>query len=62
MSESSLPGDAPLLFFLHHVEFGLRLLQLLLLLLDFLQQLLTLLQQAFLEEQKSVILQHIFKM
>lgn len=50
-NESSLPGYAPLLFFLHHVEFGFGLLQLFLLLLDFLQQLLTLLQQPFLEEQ-----------
>ena len=51
-SASSLPGYAPLLFLLHHVEFGFSLLQLILLLLDFLQKLLTLLQQAFLKEQE----------
>jgi len=49
--ESSLPGYAALLFLLHHVEFGLSLLQLFLLLLDFLQQLLPLLQQTFLGER-----------
>lgn len=57
--ESSLPGDTPLLFFLHHVEFGLSLLQLFLLLLDFLQQFLTLLQEAFLQEQEHDILQQL---
>lgn len=61
-NESSLPGYAPLLFLLHHVEFGFSLLQLFLLLLDFLQQLLALLQQPFLEEQGQAILQQIFKM
>lgn len=55
-NESSLPGYAPLLFLLHHVEFGFSLLQLFLLLLDFLQQLLALLQQPFLEEQEWAML------
>lgn len=54
-NESSLPGDAPLLLFLDHVELGFSLLQLFLFLLNFLQELLTLLQQAFLEDQEQII-------
>lgn len=53
----ALPGYSPLLFFLHHVELGLGLLQLLLLLLNFLQQLLTLLEQAFLKGGGIILLE-----
>ena len=55
VGESSLPGNTPLFFLLHHVELGLRLLKLLLLLLDLLQKLLALLQQTFLEGRERAM-------